>query len=138
MTKKEMNILAIVVGVVLMACAIFFIRDESMKTVDGLFIGIGAGLIGMGAANIVSAHIETLSPPLAQQKEIEYQDERNTMIRYRAKAMVGDILQWLVVGIAFISILVNAPVWLTLIVVGVVVIKFVLEMYFNVKYQQEM
>lgn len=60
------------------------------------------------------------------------------MIRNKAKAKVGDIIQWLIMGIAYITIVIDAPLWVTLVVVGVFLLKNVLEVYFMNKFQKEL
>ena len=60
------------------------------------------------------------------------------MIRNKAKAKVGDITQWLIMGIAYITIVIDAPLWVTLVVVGVFLLKNALEVYFMNKFQKEL
>lgn len=60
------------------------------------------------------------------------------MIRNKAKAKVGDIIQWLIMGIAYITIVIDAPLWVTLVVVGVFLLKNVLEVYFMNRFQKEL
>ena len=51
---------------------------------------------------------------------------------------VADIIQWFIMGIAYITILISASLWVTLTVVGVFLLKYVLELYFMNKYQKEL
>lgn len=60
------------------------------------------------------------------------------MIRYKAKAKVGDIIQWLIMGIEYITIVIDAPLWVTLVVGGVFLLKNALEVYFMNKFQKEL
>lgn len=116
----------------------FFVRSEEMKPVSGTLIGIGVGLAGLGISNLLMKHMENKRPQLKKQAQIEYLDERNTAIRNRAKAKAGDFTQWLVMGIAYITILTSAPLWVTLTVVAVFLFYNFLNVYLMSKYQKEM
>ena len=111
---------------------------EYPKSVGGVCIGIGAGLFGMSVSNLFMKHLEKTDPEIAKQNEIEYADERNTMIRNMAKAKAGDMIQWFIMGIAYITILTGTPLWVTLAVVGVFLLRYILELYFTGMYQKKM
>lgn len=127
----------IILGACMIAASVFF-RSEDTKPIGGCLIGIGAGLIGMSLSVLIAKRIERNHPERQRQARIDYNDERNTIIRYRAKARAGDITQWLVMGIAYITILISAPLWLTLTIVIVFVIHNVLSLYLMAKFQKEM
>lgn len=114
------------------------IHNEEYKAISGLLIGIGAGFVGMSIANLILVHIEKKHPESKRQSDIELKDERNVLIRCRAKAKAGDITQWLIIGIAYITILISASLWVTLAVVLVFLIYHILGLYFISKYQREM
>ena len=48
---------------------------------------------------------------LTGELKIELQDERNILIRQKAKAKSADIIQWLMMIIAYFAIFANAPLW---------------------------
>lgn len=116
----------------------FFVRSEELRPVSGTMIGIGAGLAGLGISNLIMKQMENKRPQLKKQAQIDYFDERNTAIRNRAKAKAGDITQWLVMGIAYITILTSAPLWVTLTVVAVFLFYNFMNVYLRIKYQKEM
>lgn len=132
--KKSINIILLIAGALLIAAS--FIIPE--KKFSGLTIGIGAGLFGVSLSGLFINRYENKNPELVKRNEIELKDERNTMIRYRAKAMSGDITQWLIMAIAFATIIIEAPLWVTLSIVGVFVLQTILGFYFMYKYQKEM
>ena len=55
-----------------------------------------------------------------------------------AKARAGDVVQWCVMGIAWLSILAGAPLWLTLAAVGVFLLYSVLSLAFMIRLEKEM
>lgn len=132
--KKSMNIILLIVGALLIAAS--FIIPE--KKFSGLAIGIGAGLFGVSLSGLFVNRYEKKNPELVKRNEIELKDERNTMIRYRSKAKAGDIIQWFIMGIAYLTIIIEAPLWVTLSIVGVFLLQTILGFYFMVKYQNEM
>ncbi len=137
--KKSYYIAAVVLGALLMAAAILLnLVWDIPKAMQGVLLGVGSGLFGMGVANWVMKSMEEKDPAVAKQNAVEYQDERNTVIRNRAKAHAGDIMQWGLVALAYITILADASLWITLAIVAVYALKFLLELYYMGKYQKEM
>lgn len=57
------------------------------------------------------------------------------MIRERAGAVSGSVLQWVVLAVAWVAILLEAPVWVPIacaaVFVGKVILEFCLAAYFN-------
>ena len=75
------------------------------------------------------------------ESEMQYFDDLitgNEAIRRRAKAVSGEVLQWTVLGAAWLSIALGAPLWVTLTAVGVFAGKSVLEWCLMVRYQGQM
>jgi hypothetical protein len=126
--------MAIGVSLVLIS---FLLRGEDLKVFSGLSIGIGAGLLGMSIAQLIMKHYEDKNPELSRQIKIDSMDERNIIIRNKAKAKAGDITMWLIMLIAFISIIISTQLWFTLLVVVVFLLYNIFIVYFMNKYQNE-
>lgn len=138
MTKnKSLYIVTLVIGIALFAGS-FLVRSEELKTISGVMIGIGAALFGTSIAKLWMRRFEEKNPDIMKDNEIEFKDERNTLIRYRAKAAAGDIIQWFIIGIAYLLIIIDAPLWVILVTVGIFLLYNILGMYFMGKYQKEM
>ena len=73
-----------------------------------------------------------------KQYEIESNDERNVIIKYRAKAAAGEVLQWIVLATSWVAIFFDAPLWTILASVGIFLFKTILEMCLMARYQKEM
>jgi hypothetical protein len=136
MNKKLKDICLLLLGISLFIIGGFFVKENNLKSISGILIGIGSVLFGMSISNLWIINFNKKHPEELKQAEIEFKDERNTMIRNKAKAKVSDIIQWLVMGIAYITIIINAPLWVTLTVVGVFISKNILELYYMNKYQK--
>ena len=97
----------------------------------------GGIVFGLGVGGLWGRYLIQSDPEL-RQREKERNDERNTAIRRRAKAVSGEVLQWTVLGAAWLSIALEAPLWVTLAAVGVFVGKSLLEWCLMVRYQGQM
>jgi len=135
--KTYPYVIALVLGLVMVALSFMF-NGEEQKVISGILIGIGAGLFGMGTANLIMKRYEKRNPSVVRQSEIEYKDERNTIIRNKARAMAGNIIHWLFVAIAFVAIIIGAPLWLTLGAYGLFLLYDVLTFIFMHRYQKQM
>lgn len=134
--KRVVNIVVLAVGV-LGAAAGFILDTAVSKQVSGLLIGVGAGLVGMSLSNLLMLRMERKNPALTKQAEIERRDERNRMLRDRAKAAAGEVLRWTVISTAYIAILLDAPLWVTLAIVGLFLLYSVVYIWMMSKYQKE-
>ncbi|UQZ37080.1 hypothetical protein C2I18_28210 [Paenibacillus sp. PK3_47] len=127
----------LILGACLVAASFFF-DNEEFKAVSGTLIGIGAGSAGLSVSNLLMIRAARKNPGHEKQIRIDYHDERNTLIRNRAKAKAGDITQWLVMAIAYITILISAPLWVTMAVVAVFLIYNFMSHYLIFLYQKNM
>jgi hypothetical protein len=137
MKKTAFYIIFLVLGIAL-AVTGFFIQAEELKAVSGIMIGVGASLAGVNISNLILRRYQKKHPELERASRIEMQDERNQQIRWRSRARSADISQWFVIGLAYVMILLNMPLWLIGLTVGIFVLRFILEMYYIMRYQKEM
>lgn len=135
--KKSFYIFTLITGIILVSLSFLFHGNE-LKTISGVMIGVGAGLFGSGIAKLWMVRFEEKNPEVMKDNEIEFKDERNTLIRYRAKATAGDIIQWFIMAVAYILIIIDAPLWVILITVGGFLLYNILGLYYMSKYQKEM
>ena len=135
--SKKFYIIMTIAGICFIGLSMVM-NDLIPQSFSGILIGIGAGLFGMGIANYIMKVHEDKHPQIMKQNEIAFKDERNTIIRYRAKAKAADITQWLIMAIAYLTIAINAPLWVTLATVAVFLIYNILGLYFMAKFEHEM
>ena len=138
--KKKSLFYAIVciVGILLILLGAAVLDGRASDVVNGSMIGIGSALTSLGASRWKYYRLEEKDPTKWKQQEIDAKDERNIMIRNRAKAAAGEVLQWLVIVAAWIAIFMEAPVWVPLAAVGLFLFKTVLEVYLTARYQKQM
>lgn len=136
--KQVLYTVLLVIGICLLASALVLRRFDITDNLYGMLVGVGSGLFGMGLSNRVMLRWEEKEPELMRQNQIEANDERNVAIRRRPKAVSGEVLQWVVMAVAWLSIGLGAPLWITLTAVGVFAAKSILEMCLMNRYQREM
>jgi uncharacterized membrane protein len=132
--KPFLFILGIVAGVVLITTGCM-INDEELKSLSGVCIGIGAGLLGMFIANLVTYRMALRNPEAFAAKNREVNDERNTMIRDRAGAKTNRILMIVISIVTLIFVLIEVPQYVTLAMVSFILLNGILYIaylnYFN-------
>ena len=140
MNKRKPVYLALLwAGVALLACWLLLRGNPALTNpAEGALIGVGSGLFAMGLSNLLMLRWAEKDPKQMRRAEIESADERNVAIRRRAKALSGEVLQWIVLAAAWVSIALGGPLWVTLTAVGVFVGKSVLELVLMARYQQQM
>ena len=132
--KSTFYVMAITISVIMIILSQFV----ELNSHSGILLGTGAGAIGASIAKLYSINLEKKNPDMIKENEIELQDERNVLIRQRAKAKSADITQWLIMIIAYLEIFVNAPLWITLLTVGIFVLYNIIQIYYINKFNKEM
>lgn len=137
MNKRKRGGILMITGAVLLTLGMLGDRALS-DAMGGMLVGAGSGLLAMGGSRFLSLRCDAKHPQQARQSAIEQRDERNVAIRNRAKAVSGEVLQWAVLAAAWLSIGLDAPLWVPLAATGVFVAKSILELYLMVRYEREM
>lgn len=104
----------------------------------GIMAGLGSMCFALGMVHFLIGRFEERHPEQHRLNEIEAKDERNTAIRCRARAGAGTFLQWTVMGIVWISILADGPMWVILALVGAFGAKALLEFALAQYYSRRM
>lgn len=136
--KIRFYLVLCVIGLCLAVTALALRRFSISDIVGGMMMGGGSGLCAMALAQLLTLYSEWKHPEEARKKEIAVKDERNTAIQRRAKAVSGDILQWGVMVVAWVSIGLDAPLWVTLLAVSIFVLRSVLDVFLIGYYQKVM
>lgn len=136
-TKTKVYLICAIAGIIVMGISLL-VGDNISKMCRAVLTGLGSGAFGMGAALFAFGRWEESQPKMMKQNEIEAKDERNLAIRYRAQAMSGLVMQWLLIAVAWICIIINGPLWITLTAVGIFLAKSCLEFILIEYYQRKM
>lgn len=137
MKKSLLYMIIALFGIALIVSGIV-LDGKASDTVQGMFIGIGAGLMGVGLSMWLFFRQFGKDSAKWKQYDIESNDERNIFIKLRAKAAAGEVLQWTVLAAVWAAIFLGAPLWIILAGVGIFTVKIILELCLMVRYQKEM
>lgn len=111
---------------------------EHLRMMSGICIGMGAMCFSLSINGLYRLSYEKEFPELVHQEKVEYQDERNTLIRERAKAKANDVIRWMVIGVAWVNFCLGGALWMSLVLTGVFVLGYLLEWGYVNKFQGEM
>ena len=143
MKEKIRDSLIIVLGIVLLATGIVFLKvvDEPqgiMQVLSYIGIGFGCGLFGGGIGDLVGHIALEKNPQAKKMQEIEEKDERNQMIGCRAKAKAFDMMMYVfgILMIAFAMIGMEVAPVLMLVCAYLFVIGY--GIYYRFKFEKEM
>lgn len=113
-----------------------FLLPQLSKAWQGALLGVGAGLLAGNIANLISKYRLTRDPKAEAQEKVDWNDERNAAIRQRARAQAGRATPWLVIFLAYLMILSDAPLWLILSAVLVFLFYHVYALALELRYQK--
>ena len=136
--KNTLYMVLMAVGAILLLGAFAAWKLSAPDKFGGMLTGVGSGLLALGFSNWKILRWTEKDPVRMRRDEIEANDERTVAIRRRAQAVSGEVLQWCIMAAAWLSIGLGAPLWITLVAVGVFLAKSVLELCLIVRYQREM
>jgi hypothetical protein len=135
MQKKSMFYIS---GIIISVIMIILSQFVELNSHSGILLGTGAGVFGANIAKLYFISLEKKNPDIIKENEIELKDERNVLILQKAKAKSADITQWLIMLVAYLEILVNAPLWITLVTIGIFVLYNIIQIYYVNKFNKEM
>lgn len=133
--KKALYLAFFIAGLCILLATLILPTSDS---VGRMLTGMGSGLAALGISRLLLLRQQAKHPEQQRQNEIAANDERNVAIRRRAQAVSGEVLQWGILAVAWFSIGLGAPLWMTLLAIGIFVAKSALELYLLVRYEREM
>jgi len=139
MKNKKIKIIGlaclIVIGISLVLISIFL---EFTNNANGALIGIGSGVIGASIAQLLTIKIYSKNPSKLKTKTIEANDERNILIKQKAKSSAYKIFTYVLSIVLMSLVFMNLDsIWLFA-AVSLYIIRFIIEIFFISKYMKEM
>ena len=125
MNKNKSGLAALLIGLALLAGAWLLLKlipdpDAShWRVVPFLALGVGCGVFGAGAGELLAAASMKKHPELQKQNEITRKDERNVALGNAAKARGYDLMTYAFGAMLLFSALMEADLILTLVMVAV-------------------
>lgn len=93
--KKYRNWIVSALGLLLWAVGFWMVKGDVRSTLAYVCIGLGCGMFGYGAGELIAGRVLKGAPELQRQMEIDRQDERNVAIADRAKGRAFDLMTFL-------------------------------------------
>ena len=124
-------------GIILCTLGFTVLSPEEHSRISGIFIGMGVGLAAAGFSLLIASISNSKLPEdVKKVKEIETNDERNTLIRekagYKTCIAMNYVLCIFIVAIG----LMGADIEIILMAVAVLVIQIVLVIYYSNHYSK--
>lgn len=141
--KKSKSTLTAIAGILLFAAGFLLMKtvpqpDGFLKTLPYLLIGVGCGMFGHGAGDIVNNKIRQKYPDTARQMDIDLNDERNITIGNRAKAKGFDMMTYVFGAVLLAFALMNAALDVILIfVIAYLFVQFY-AVYYRIRLDKKM
>ena len=92
--KKYHNWIVSALGLLLWAVGFWMVKGDVRSTLAYVCIGLGCGMFGYGAGELIAGRVLKGAPELQRQMEIDRQDERNVAIADRAKGRAFDLMSF--------------------------------------------
>ena len=145
MTKRRrQGWMLFLAGLLLLAGAWLLLRllpgldTTPWRAVPFLCLGVGCGLFGGGTGELLAVQAMKKHPELQKQNEIAERDERNVAIGNAAKAKGYDVLTFAFGAMLLFSVLMEADLALTLVMVAVYLFIQFYSLWWRFKLEKEM
>ena len=130
--------LALLLGAWLLLTLIPDLDAEHWRVVPFLALGVGCGLFGSGAGELLAAQAMKKHPELQKQQEINQKDERNVALGNAAKARGYDLMTFAFGAMLLFSALMEADLLLTLVMVAVYLFIQFYTLWWRFRLEKEM
>ena len=144
MNKRKSGWPAFLIGLALLVGAWLLLRlcpdldATGWRVVPFLALGVGCGVFGAGAGELLAGAAMKKHPELQKQNEIEQKDERNVALRHAAKAKGYDMMTYAFGAMLLFSALMEADLLLTLVMVAVYLLVQFYTLWQRFRLEKEM
>ena len=109
-----------------------------MRTLPFICLGVGAGLLGNGIAQLMQRRALQKDPELARRQEIEVGDERNIRLAEGAKARAFDLMVFVFGALMLVFALMQVDLVAILLLVGAYLLVQGYAVYCRIRLEKEM
>lgn len=144
MKQDRKDTLYIVAGALLLLAAALLLHlapaqeQPFLRVLPFLCLGVGAGLLGQGAGQLLQRKALQGNPELARQQQIEVEDERNIQLAQRAKAKAFDLMIFVFGALLLAFALMQVDLTAILLLVGAYLLVQGYAVYCRVRLEKEM
>ena len=142
MKKNTRNVLFILLGLLAAAAGLWLLRCGAelgvVCTLPYLCIGVGCGLFGHGAGELLAARAVQGDPALQKRLEVERADERNRAIADRAKGKAFDQMTFVYGALMLTFALMQVELAAVLLLVAAYLFVEFSAVYYRCKLEKQM
>lgn len=143
MKNKTVSLVTTAAGIALMGIGLFLLRATDLslgiwRVLPYFCLGIGSGLFGHGAGELVARRAVQSDPELQRQLRIEETDERNIAISNRAKGKAYDLMTFVFGALMLCFALMQIDLAAVLLLVFCYLLVQGAALYYRFKYEKEM
>ncbi len=143
MRKNSYNYFSILLGLLITISGLILMKtnlnpEGIMVPLPFIMIGFGCGLFGSGMGNALSKKALKNHPEIAQQMEIDTNDERNIAISNAAKSKAYDIMTYVFGALMVSFALMGVDMIVILLLVAAYLFVHGYGIYYRLKYEKEM
>lgn len=142
MKKNTRNVLFILLGLLAVAAGLWLLRCGAdlgvVGTLPYLCIGVGCGLFGHGAGELLAARAVQRDPALQKRLEVERADERNRAIADRAKGKAFDQMTFVYGALMLTFALMQVELAAVLLLVAAYLFVEFSAVYYRCKLEKQM
>ncbi len=141
--KIKKHVLLSILGLIFMIIGIVIVKSfpelqSIIRVVPFLCFGIGAGILGENVGLAVNTYIFSKNPTVAKKVEIEEKDERNTIIKNKAKAKSYDLMLMVYGALLLAFALSGIDLYIVITLVVFYLFSNLLNLFYLLKFQKEM
>ena len=144
MNKRKSGWPAFLIGLALLVGAWLLLRlcpdldATGWRAVPFLALGVGCGVFGAGAGELLAGAAMKKHPELQKQNEIEQKDERNVALANRAKGRAFDIMLYCYGALMVCFVLMQVETAVVLLLTAAYLFILGCFVYYRVRYEREM
>ncbi len=139
MKKKNIlyNLLCIFGLLLHLLVMLLYSSDQLSRPLYMMCSGFTFILFSTGLTLSLRLMLQKNDPELKKALEIESSDERLRFIKRQSSSLAGEVLQWMLLITALIFIGVGAPIWMSLVLIFLVILKVFIEFLISIYYQDK-
>jgi len=142
MKKNTWNVLFVLLGLLAAAAGLWLLHSgadlTAARALPYLCIGVGCGLFGQGAGELLAARAIKGDPALQKRLEVERADERNQAIADRAKGKAFDRMTFVYAALMLTFALMEVELAAVLLLVAAYLFVEFSAVYYRCKLEKQM
>lgn len=139
MKKRSLYYCLVSAGILLTVLGVFIIKlSAGENALPYVCIGVGCGLFGHGAGEIISQRALKNHPDIRRNIEIEKNDERNIAIAEKAKSRAFDMMTFVFGALMLSFAIMGIDMTAVLLLVGAYLLVEIYAVYCRCRYEKEM